>query len=84
MELRVYKIAPSDKYPDGIKSRFALIDVELNLPRLVIDNHAPYGFHAHTTLPKDESTRVKLDVKDYFEAYEEFISEAERIVKNEE
>ncbi len=83
-EVRVYEVQPSVKYPEGIKARFALIDGDRNVPRLVVDNHAPYGFHAHTNLPEDETTRVQLNVSNYLEAYDEFLSETERIIRDEE
>ena len=83
VEVKVYEVEPTEKYPEGIKARFVLIDMERNLARLLVDNHVPCGFHIHTGLPEDKPTRVALNAKDFYEAFEEFISEAERIVKNE-
>ena len=83
VEARVYEIEPNEKYPEGIKAKFVLVDIERNVARLLVDNHTPFGFHIHTNLPDDKDTRVSLEVKDFFEAFEEFLSEAERIVKNE-
>ena len=83
VEVKVYEVEPKEKYPEGVKARFVLIDMERNLARLLVDNHAPYGFHIHTGLPEDKTTRVVLNAKDFYEAFEEFINEAERIVKNE-
>ena len=56
VEAKVYEIEPTEKYPEGIKARFVLIDVENNLARLLVDNHSPYGFHIHTGLPEDKTT----------------------------
>ena len=72
------------KFPEGVKAKFVLIDLEQNKPRLLIDNHAPFGFHLHTALPHDKGSRLALDVKDFNEAYEEFLKEVERVVNNEE
>jgi len=83
IEVNVYEVQSTEKFPEGIKARFVLIDTARNLARLLVDNHAPFGFHIHTGLPEDKTTRVALNAKDFFEAFEEFISEAERIVKNE-
>ncbi len=83
VELKVYEVKPTEKYPEGIKARFVLIDMERNHARLLIDNHAPFGFHIHTGLPEDKATRIVLNTKDFYEAFVEFINEAERIVKNE-
>lgn len=83
VEIKVYEVEPTEKYPEGIKARFVLIDIEINVARLLVDNHAPYGFHIHTGLPENKTIRVVLSAKDFYEAFEEFISEAERIVKNE-
>jgi len=71
------------KLPEGVKAKFVLIDLEINQPRVLVDNHAPFGFHLHTALPHDKGSRVTLDVKDFNEAYEEFLKEVERVLDNE-
>lgn len=80
---KVYEVDSSDKYPEGIKARFVLVDAENGWPRLLVDNHEPFGFHMHTKLPEDKSHRVKLDVKDHNEALALFVKEVERIVRDE-
>ncbi len=81
--LTVLGVAKSRKFPVGIKAKFVMIDVEGNYPRLLVDNHEPYGFHMHTQLPEDASVRVELSVKDHNEALDIFLREAERIAENE-
>ncbi len=80
---KVYEVSKSKKHPEGVKAKFVLIDIERNAPRLLVDNHAPFGFHIHTKLPDDKNIRVELPTKDFLEAYDEFLNEVERIVKNE-
>lgn len=80
VELIVYGVAKNDKFPDGIKVKYILIDLEKNLPRLLVDNHEPLGFHMHTGLPENHQVRIKLDVKDYREARDCFFDEVERII----
>jgi len=72
VELRAYKVKPSAKYPEGVKVRYVLIDVIDKKPRVLVDNHAPFGFHAHTRLPEDKSYRRSLATHDYLEALREF------------
>lgn len=81
--LYVLEVPPDKKFPSGIKARFVLIDSDGNFPRLLIDNHEPFGFHMHTQLPEDASVRVELSVKDYNEALSIFLREVERIVEDE-
>ena len=70
--LKVLQVEPSPKHPEGIKVSFTLVDAERGCTRLVIDNHAPFGFHAHTDLPLNKNTRRALKTKDYREALDEF------------
>lgn len=73
----------SEKFPDAVKAKFVLIDAERNLPRLLVDNHEPFGFHMHTALPDDKDVRVGLSVVDYNAALAIFYEEVERILENE-
>jgi len=51
--IRVYKVEAKKKFPKGIKAKFVLIDTEQEKPRLLVDNHEPFGFHMHAALPLD-------------------------------
>jgi hypothetical protein len=84
VELNVYQVAKSTKYPDGIKAKYVLIDLEKNAPRLLVDNHEPFGFHMHTDLPENHQVRVSLNVQDYREARDIFFDEVERILHESE
>lgn len=79
--LYAVEVPGSRKFPTGIKAKFVLIDSEGNFPRLLVDNHEPFGFHMHTQLPEDSSVRVSLDVKDHNKALDVFLAEVERITK---
>lgn len=83
-DLKVYDVEKSRKFPDGIKAKFVLLDIELGFARLLLDNHHPFGFHLHTKLPEDREHRELLDVTDYKEALDFFFEEIERIIRNEE
>ncbi len=72
VELRAYKVKPSGRYPEGVKVRYVLIDVIKSKPRILVDNHSPYGFHVHTRLPADKTHRLPLATTDYLEALSEF------------
>lgn len=83
IELKVLQVEPTTKHPEGVKVSFALIDVKKGIPRLLIDNHAPFGFHVHTALPSQSNTRRALPTKDYLEALEEFWRLVKEILENE-
>lgn len=80
--LYAVEVPVSKKFPTGIKAKFILLHEE-GYPRLLVDNHEPYGFHMHTCLPEDRDTRVELKVTDHNEALSIFLREVERIVKDE-
>lgn len=81
--LLAIEVSVSKKFPTGIKARFVMIDTDGGFPRLLVDNHEPFGFHMHTQLPEDSSIRLPLSVKDHNEALEIFMKEAERIIADE-
>lgn len=78
-----YEVTNNKKFPDGVKLSCVLLDVEEKVPRLLLDNHEPYGYHLHTKMPHDKSHRVQVDVKNYIEAIEFFLREAFKVVENE-
>lgn len=83
VELKAYKIAPSRKHPEGVKVRFVLVDSIERRPRLLVDNHSPFGFHAHTRLPADKNHRVPIATTDYREALREFRRLVAEVLVNE-
>jgi hypothetical protein len=84
MVIKVYQVEQSKKFPNGIKAKFLLQNALDGFPRLLIDNHEPYGFHMHTKMPLDHAYREILSVKDHQAALDFFLDEVERILKNEE
>jgi hypothetical protein len=84
VELKVFEVKVSEKYPEGFKARFALIDTVDKAPRLLIDNHAPFGFHIHTQLPKDKNSRTLLETTDYTKALDKFWELTQEILNNED
>lgn len=83
-KIQVLSVQKSERYPQGIKAKFVLLNTVEGTPRLLVDNHEPYGFHVHTRLPKEHDHREKLETTDHEEALRLFLAEAERIVRNEE
>lgn len=81
--ITVYEVTKSKKFPDGIKLRCVLLDVVAQVPRLLLDNHEPFGYHLHTRLPQNKNHRVSLDVKNFEEAILLFLREARKLVQNE-
>jgi hypothetical protein len=73
--MKVLAVEPIPKYPEGINATFVLIDTKLGLPRLLVDNHAPFGFHLHEGRPM-RSTH-------YLDAMEEFIQKMREILSDE-
>ena len=83
-ELKAFEVEISRKYPEGVKVSFALIDVIQKVPRLLIDNHAPFGFHVHEELPSNKDSRRRLKTNDYLEALDEFWRLAKEITNDED
>lgn len=84
-EVRIvaYQVSKSLKFPDGIKLRCILLDLNSKEPRLLLDNHEPYGYHMHTKLPLDKKYRLKVEVKNYKLAIFLFLNEVRKLVKYE-
>jgi len=80
VELKVFEVQKSERFPERIKVSFILIDVIAKVPRLLIDNHAPFGFHVHEDLPSNKESRRQIPVNDYSEIMEEFWRLAKEII----
>lgn len=83
VELKVYEVKPSYRYPEGFKARYVLVDEIIRAPRLIVDNHEPFGFHIHTALPDDTNRRLGLNIKDFREALIVFWRLTEEILRHE-
>jgi len=69
LEMKIYKIAKSARYPDGVKYGLILIDPKTG-KRVLMDNHHPKGPHIH--LNDEEISYKYVDeeklIKDFKEA----------------
>jgi len=83
VELKVLEVEAAGKHPEGVKVSFVLIDVILAVPRLLVDNHAPFGFHVHEELPLRKEARRLLKTTDYLKALDEFWRLVKEITENE-
>ncbi len=81
--IRVLEVDVSTKFPGGIKAKYILVDTKRNVPRLLVDNHEPYGYHMHTHLPEDKNIRLPLEVKGYNQALSLFLEEARKVLRDE-
>ena len=64
-------------FPEGKKCIFRLFREKIINSRefelvLLIDNHAPYGFHIHNKLPEIHDSRVGIKTSDWKEAWYNF------------
>jgi len=48
------------------------LDLIRKVPRLLVDNHFPFGFHIHEELPENRAVRRMLETMDYECALDEF------------
>ena len=74
VELRAYKIRPSRKYPEGVKVRYVLVDVIAGKPRILIDNHTPYGFQFILVCRSIKLIECCLKLPTTLKPYENFAS----------
>jgi hypothetical protein len=84
VELKVFEVEVSKKYPEGIKARFVLIDSFIKKPILLIDNHAPFGFHIHEDLAASKVKRRKIVEDDYLKVLDVFWCLTTEILRNED
>ena len=85
-EISVRLMPANELYPEGVKAVFRLIRFELNSRSkdqvvLLIDNHAPYGFHEHDLLPQNHSSRRKLNVETWQTALVYFQERCKEILR---
>lgn len=83
VKVKVLQVMKGTKYPNGIKAKYVLLNLEKMEIRLLVDNHSPWGYHLHPELPENHEVRVRLGVKDYKKAEEFFFKEVEKVLKNE-
>jgi hypothetical protein len=84
VEIKAFEVPVDRRFPDGVKLKCVLIDVEQGKHRVLLDNHEPFGFHLHARLPDDPDFRVSLDITDYNEAIRVFFTEVRKVVSHED
>lgn len=77
--IRIYKIPKSAKFPEGLKVSFSLVEIETGRLMVLLDNHAPFGYHLHTRLPEDKNFRVSINARTVQEALNTFYDEVDKI-----
>lgn len=80
VEVKVYEVTKSKKFPEGVKVKCVLVDTETLKSRLLLDNHAPFGYHLHTKLPQDANFRLPLDIANYEDAIKIFFEEVKKVI----
>ena len=68
-EIFVWRLRKSERYPNGVKYRLALVDSASGVVHLLYDNHWPKGHHVHTGEREEayEFTSVVNLVRDFRE-----------------
>ncbi len=51
----IWRVGVSEKYPDGIRYRLALVDIVKKELLILFDNHFPKGHHCHMVGEKEKS-----------------------------
>lgn len=74
VDVIVYRVPKTKKFPDGIKSKFRLIHISSNTLVILIDNHEPFGFHEHTS-----KVRQKLMISSWEDALDYFLSKVQEL-----
>ncbi len=79
----VYLVKKSIKFPNGVKLKCILLDLQTQKPKLLLDNHEPFGYHLHTKLPYDKTYRELINSSHYTEAISYFQDEVMKVIQNE-
>ncbi len=70
----IWKVPVSDRYPDGVKYRLALVEPFTGKIFVLFDNHFPKGHHRHLSSGQEVAyhfVSVSKLVEDYLKAIEE-------------
>lgn len=86
VEISIEDSDDKSKYPEGVKAVFRLIrlDVDSNGETelvLLIDNHAPQGFHSHDKLPDNHDFRNPLYINHWKEAWGIFQTKCREVLQ---
>ena len=76
MDLVVWGIPESEKYPDAVRYRLAFIARGGERPAVLYDNHYPKGHHKH--IGKDEMPYHYRDIETLFKDFDDDVLEVRR------
>ena len=68
IEIKLWEVASTKKYPDGVKYSLIVVDLKAN-KRVLMDNHAPKGHHYHL-----DNTEVEYQFNGIGQLIEDFKS----------
>ena len=77
--IKLLKISPDRKKPDGYKLNCVLLNISLGKPVLILDNHDPFGYHLHSNPASNHDDREEIIVEDPFEAINIFFQKVKEI-----
>ena len=77
--ISVKRVPPSHTFPDGIKSRYVLINMHTGKPVLLFDNHEPFGYHWHPDPAGQKALRLSLPTAEYGKALDLFWKKVEEV-----
>ena len=78
-QMKIQTVRPNENRPDGFKVNFILLRIKDTKRILLVDNHAPFGYHMHDN-PDVPEERKKMDVNDPYAALDLFIQRAKEII----
>jgi len=78
--IKLQTVTPDRIRPDGLKLNCVLLDKRTNQAVLLLDNHAPFGYHIHPQASTDHNFREEIVVESPYEAIDIFFSRAKEII----
>ncbi len=79
--LKIQEVRPNYSRPDGHKVNFVLVDLRTLKPVLLLDNHAPFGYHVHPDAEQNHNERIEISVSSPYEALDIFLKKAKEIAR---
>jgi hypothetical protein len=67
VELKVWEVPKTEKYPDGVKYSLYCVEMETKIVLVGIDNHHPKGHHIH--FGEEEQVYFFVDVEKLIEDF---------------
>jgi hypothetical protein len=72
----IWSVPKNTRYPDGVRYRLALVDVDSGQLVTLFDNHSPKGHHRHWSDGRETSY--------YFESVEKLVDDYLTVIEEEE